>query len=180
MWTSSASSAAAITTKLGRVAEIGDVEAAGMGRAVGADQPGAVDGEADRQILDRDVVDDLVVGALQEGRIDRAERPHPLRGEAGGEGHRMLLGDADVEAAVGEFRAANLSSPVPDGIAAVIAHDLVVARRLGDQRLGEHAGVGRRARRGLGLLAGDDVELLDAVIFVGRGLGRAHSPCPSW
>jgi hypothetical protein len=43
-----------------------------MGRAVGADQPGAVDREAHRQLLDRDVVHDLVVGALQEGRIDRA------------------------------------------------------------------------------------------------------------
>ena len=41
-----------------------------MGRAVGADQPGAVDREAHRQALDRDVVDDLVVAALQEGRID--------------------------------------------------------------------------------------------------------------
>ena len=127
MWTSSASSAAAITTKLGRVREIGDVEAAGMGRAVGADQPGAVDREAHRQVLDRDVVDDLVVGALQEGRIDRAERPHALRGEAGGEGHRMLLGDADVEGAVGECALANLSSPVPDGIAAVIAQICRVA-----------------------------------------------------
>jgi hypothetical protein len=102
MWTSSASSAAAITTKLGRVAEIGDVEAAGMGGAVGADQPGAVHREAHRQILDRDVVHDLVVGALQEGRIDRAERLHALGREAGGEGHRMLLGDADVEGALGE------------------------------------------------------------------------------
>ena len=33
----------------GSAAEIGDVEGAGMGRAVGADQPGAVDGEAHRQ-----------------------------------------------------------------------------------------------------------------------------------
>ena len=77
--------------------------------------------EADRQILDRDVVDDLIVGALQEGRIDRAERPHALRGEAGGEGHRMLLGDADVERRGPGMRCANLSRPVPDGIAAVIA-----------------------------------------------------------
>jgi hypothetical protein len=76
-----------------------------MGRAVGADQPGAVDREAHRQRLDRDVVHHLVVGALQEGRIDRAERLHALGRQAGGEGHRVLLGDADIEAAVGEFLA---------------------------------------------------------------------------
>ncbi len=35
--------------------EIGDVEGAGVGGAVGADQPGAVDGEAHRQALDGDV-----------------------------------------------------------------------------------------------------------------------------
>ena len=110
--------------EIGQGAEIGEVEAAGMGRAVGADQPGAVHREAHRQILDRDVVDDLVVGALQEGRIDRAERPIALRGEAGGEGHRMLLGDADVEACGRGMSPANLSRPVPDGIAAVIATTL--------------------------------------------------------
>ena len=73
-----------------------------MGGAVGADEAGAVDGEAHRQALDRHVMDDLVVAALQEGRIDRAERLVAFGGKAGGEGHRMLLGDADVEGAVGE------------------------------------------------------------------------------
>ena len=58
--------------------------------------------EAHRQVLDRHVVHHLVVGALQEGRVDGAERPEALGGEAGGEGDRVLLGDADVEAALGE------------------------------------------------------------------------------
>ena len=86
---------------VGQAGEIGDVEGAGVGRAVGADQPGAVDGEAHRQVLHRDVVHDLVVGALEEGRVDRAERLEALGGEAGGEGDGVLLGDADVEDAVG-------------------------------------------------------------------------------
>jgi hypothetical protein len=47
-------------------------------------------------------VDQLVVGALQEGRVDRHHRLEPLAGDAGGEGHSMLLGDADVEVALGE------------------------------------------------------------------------------
>ena len=71
-----------------------------MGRAVGADKAGAVDGEADGQALDGDVMHDLVVTALQEGGIDGAERLVAFGGEARGEGHRMLLGDADVEGAI--------------------------------------------------------------------------------
>ena len=103
MWTSSASSPAAIRTKFGQAAEIGDVERAGMGRPVGADQTGAIHGEADRQFLDRDVVHDLIVGALQEGRIDGRERLEALGREPGGERDAVLLGDADVEGAVGKF-----------------------------------------------------------------------------
>ena len=64
MCISSASSQAAITTKPGRQEQIGDVEGAGMGRAVGALKPGAVEREAHRQLLDGDVVHDLVVSAL--------------------------------------------------------------------------------------------------------------------
>ena len=86
----------------GQAAEIGDVERAGMGRTVGADKPGAVEREAHRQPLDRDVVHDLVVGALQEGRIDRRERLVAFGRKSGGEGHAVLLGDADVEGALRE------------------------------------------------------------------------------
>ena len=90
---------------LGTAAEIGDVEGARMGRAVSADDSGAVDGEANRETLNRDIVHDLVVGALQERRIDCAKRLEALGGEAGGEGHRMLLGDADIEGAFGKLLA---------------------------------------------------------------------------
>ena len=74
-----------------------------MGRAVGADQSGAIDRKAYRQALDRDIVHHLVIGALQEGRIDRRKRLEAFGGEPAGESYRMLLGDADVEAAVGKF-----------------------------------------------------------------------------
>ena len=91
-----------------------------MGRAVGADEAGAVDGEAHRQALDRDVVHDLVVAALQEGRIDRAERLVAFGREAGGERHRMLLGDADIEGARREGLLEHVEAGA-DGIAAVMA-----------------------------------------------------------
>ena len=72
--------------------------------AVVAGEPGAVDGEDDRQALQADVVDDLVVGALEEGRVDADDRAHALGGETGGEGDGVLLGDADVEEAIGVDR----------------------------------------------------------------------------
>ena len=56
-----------------QAAEIGEIERARMRRAVSADETGAVHRKAHRQLLDRDVVHDLVVGALQEGRVDRNE-----------------------------------------------------------------------------------------------------------
>ncbi len=73
-----------------------------MRGAVGAHQARAVEREHHRQVLDRDVVDQLVVGALQEGRVDRDHRLQALAGQAGREGHGVLLGDAHVVVAVGK------------------------------------------------------------------------------
>ena len=57
-----------------QAAEVGEIEGAGVRRPVGADEAGAVEREAHGQALDGDVVHDLVVGALQEGRVDGGER----------------------------------------------------------------------------------------------------------
>src|SRR5262249_58303749 len=84
----------------GQAAEIGDVEGAGMGRAIGTDQSGAIHGKSHRQSLDRDVVHYLIVGALQKGRVDRGKRLETFGRKPCGEGHAVLLGDADVEAAI--------------------------------------------------------------------------------
>ena len=159
-------------TKFGQAAEIGVVERAGMGGAVGADQAGAVDREAHRQALDRHVMDDLVVAALQEGRVDRAERLVAFGGETGGERHGMLLGDADVEGALGE----RLVEDVDAGARRHCrgdADDLVVLLGFLDEALAEHVLVGRRVRLGLGLGAGGDVELDHGMILVGGGFRRA-------
>ena len=152
MCISSASSAAAMTTMPGRHDKIGDVESAGMGGAVGADQPGPVDGEADRQLLDGDVMHDLVVGALEEGRIDGGEGLEALGGKPGGEGHRVLLGDADIERALGkDFGEA--VEPRAGRHGRGDGDDLGVGARLLDQALGEHLGVARRRAGGLAPLA---------------------------
>ena len=73
-----------------------------MRGAIGPDRTGAIHGEAHGQGLYGDVMHHLVEGALQEGRIDGAEGFHPLGREAGGEGHRVLFGDADIEGAGGK------------------------------------------------------------------------------
>ena len=104
---------------VGQRAEVGDVEGAVVGRAVVADQPGAVHREDDVELLQADVVDDLVVGALQEGRVDRADRLGALERQAGGEQDRVLLGDADVVVLLGDL-VGELLQPGPPAIAAVI------------------------------------------------------------
>ena len=62
---------------------------------------------------------------------------------------------------------------MPAGIAAVMATMLVVLLGFADQAVGEDLGVGRRVDAALGLLAGDDVELGDAVILVGEASAGA-------
>ena len=142
-----------------------------MRRPVGADEAGPVDGEAHRQALDRHVVDDLVVGALQEGRIDRDERLVAFGRKTRGEGHRVLLGDADVEGACRETFPEKIE-PGAGRHRRGDRDDLVVLLRLLDQALREHLRVGRRVGGALRLLAGDHVELGDAVILVVGGFRR--------
>ena len=105
---------------VGQRAEVGDVEGAVVGRAVVADEPGAVHREDDVEALEADVVDDLVEGALEEGRVDRGDGLGALDREAGGEEDRVLLGDADVVVLLGDARRRASRGPVPPAIAAVI------------------------------------------------------------
>ena len=72
------------------------------------------------ELLQADVVDDLVEGALQEGRVDRADRLGALEREAGGEQHRLLLGDADVEVLLGQLLLQDRRGRCREFIAAVI------------------------------------------------------------
>jgi hypothetical protein len=61
----------------GDAAQEGDVVGARVGGAVGADQAGAVQREDHRQVLQRHVVDQLVVATLQEGAVDGHHRLEP-------------------------------------------------------------------------------------------------------
>ena len=137
-----------------------------MRRAVVADQAGAVHREHHVELLQADVVDDLVVRALQEGRIDRAHRLHALERHAGREQHRVLLRDADVVVVLrhlpgqrGQAGAACHRGGDPD-------HARVIPR-LVDQCLAEHLRVLRWGRRPLRALVREAPSLLHAA-----GLGR--------
>src|SRR5688572_6891951 len=64
----------------------------------------AVNGECHWKALQADIMNDLVVGALEKRRIDADDRAHPLGGQARGEGDRVLLGYPDVEEAIWKDR----------------------------------------------------------------------------
>ena len=122
--------------------------------------------------MNGDVVDDLVVSALEECRIDRAEWLVPLDRQSGGKGHRVLLGDPDVEGPLGERFRENIDAGARrhggrDG------DDAFVLGRLLDQALAEDLRIGWRIGLGLGLGAGGDVEFHDAMILVAGGFRGA-------
>ena len=71
--------------------------------AVAADESGAIQREHHGQVLQRHVVDQLVVGALQERGVDSDHRLPALAGEAGRERDGMLFGDGDVEVTLRKF-----------------------------------------------------------------------------
>ena len=73
-----------------------------VARAVLAHEAGAVDADDHRLVVLADVVDGLVEGPLEEGRVDRDQRAQAAECEAGSHGERVLLGDAYVVHAVRE------------------------------------------------------------------------------
>ena len=78
------------------------VEDAVMARAVVAGDAGPVEHEDDRAAVEAHVEVGLVEGAAEEGRVHGHHRARPAMAMPGGRGDLVLLGDADVEEAVGE------------------------------------------------------------------------------
>lgn len=79
-----------------------------------------VDSKQHRQLLDGNVMDHLIVGALQEGRVNRYHRLVAANRRARCEGYRVLLGNGDVEILVRVFLE-NSTMPEPSRMAGVTA-----------------------------------------------------------
>ena len=142
-----------------------------MGRAIGPDQARAVQRKHHRQVLQRHIVDQLVVAALQKGRVDRHDGLEAFAGHAGSKGHRMLLGDADVVVTPGKAlmkldhaRAFAHRRRDTDQARIVLGHVAQpAAKYLGEGLLGGHAGFLQAHRR---------VKLARAVVGNRVGLGQ--------
>ena len=106
-------------------AEEGDVEQAVVGRAVGSHEASPVHRQDHRQFLQADVVDDLVVGPLQEGGIDRHDGDESLGGEPRRKGHAVLFGHSHVVEPSGKF-AGETVQPRPSAHRRRDGHDLRV------------------------------------------------------
>ncbi len=155
-------------------AQIGDVICAGMGRAIGAHQPGPVEREHHRQLLDRHIVDQLVVGALQKRGIDRHHRLETFAGKASGEGDGMLFGNSDVEIPLRKtllelHQSRALAHRRRDADQALVVFGHIA------QPLAEDLGEGRFCRRRRYLQANRRVELAWAVISHRIRLGQLVS-----
>ena len=68
-----------------------------MGRAVIGGESRAVHTKGDGEVLQRDVVDDLVVGALEKGGVDGANGAKSLGRQSGGEEDGVLLRNPDIK-----------------------------------------------------------------------------------
>ena len=116
-----------------------------VARAVLPDEPGAVDRDQDGLVVLADVVDRLVERALEKGRVERDDRPHPAHREPGRERHGVLLGDADVDEPIGKRRRERRQAR-PRGHACGDRDDPRIGPGLGDQLLDEDGGVVRVLR----------------------------------
>ncbi len=120
-------------------AQVAEIEHTVVGRAVGAGESTAVEHERDRQILQCDFLEDLIVRPLEERAVDVDDRTEARFGLSGGEGDRVALADSGVKEAIGE-RVADFFELV------ALAHcgrdhgDARVGRHLVEDRLGGHVG----------------------------------------
>ncbi|GCD70756.1 hypothetical protein NBRC3280_3391 [Acetobacter pasteurianus NBRC 3280] len=113
----------------------------------------------------------LVIGALEEGGIDGAERAQPFGGHAGSKGDGMLLGNAHIKKPVRVSLGKGIQ-PRARRHGGGDGGNLVVGSSTACEFAGEHGGVARRACGAFFLLTGNHVELGNGVILVSGFFGR--------
>ena len=87
--------------EVGDTAQVRDVVLTLVGGAISAHDAGTVQHKGDRQLLNPHVVDQLVVGPLQEGAVDRHHRLQAIGSHACGQGDGMLLSNAHIDVLIG-------------------------------------------------------------------------------
>ena len=80
----------------------GNIEYALVGLAVCPHQSRPIHGKENRQAREADIVDNLIVGPLQESGVDSHHGTIAGAGHSRGKGDGMLLGDAHIKEAAGE------------------------------------------------------------------------------
>ena len=145
-----------------QTAQVREIKASRVRRPVRAHKPGAIDGEYNGKILNDHVVNELVIGALQERRIDRHNRLEAFARESCGKRDGVLLGDSDIEIAIGkELRKAHQPRAFAHGRRN--SDQTRVARSHVAEPIAKYLRV-RRLAAALGRIADGGVEFSDAVI----------------
>ncbi|KXK19098.1 MAG: hypothetical protein UZ18_ATM001000694 [Armatimonadetes bacterium OLB18] len=162
--------------KLGRIArsqqphvgdagEVANVERAVVRGTVVPHKSGSIHEEANGQVLDTNVVENLVEGSLEKRRVDGAKRPEPSGGKASRKRHCMLLCDADIVVPIGQFLG-KPGQPRSVGHGGRDRHDRWIGFCAFDRYVSEGLRVGDRALR-LHQLARFQVKRHDAVPLPG-------------
>ena len=115
-------------------------------------------------------MDDLVITALKEGRIDRGKGLHAIGSKAGRKGHRMLFGNANIISAARKRLAKHIQAGAR-GHRCCNGDDFVICFGQLHQGISKHAGIAGGIGFCLGLFTGDDIKLDHAMIFVIGSLG---------
>ena len=74
-----------------------------MGRTIFSNETRPVHCEDDRQMLNRDVMNHIVVCALEKRRINRTDGANSAGSETGGKRHRVSFSNSNIEEAVGKY-----------------------------------------------------------------------------
>ena len=135
-----------------------------MGGPVVPDNPPAVQGQHDGQVLEADIVKHLVVSPLQEGGVNGDNRFEPFRGKPRGKGHPVLLGNAHIEKAVGKL-AGKILEPGALAHGRRYGDDLFVLTPQLHHGAAENLRVGRRRARVRNALPGLQAERAYPVEF---------------
>ena len=163
---------------VGYATRVGDVEHARMGGAISTDQAGTVQGEHHGQILQGDVMDQLIVSALQEGGIDGHHRLEPFARQTCRHRDGVLLGNAHIVVALGKPLAERHQTR-PLAHRGCDGHQPVVLGGHVTQPIAEDRGEGWGTGRGTGHQTDEGIESARSVIghriLLGSGVSLAFA-----